>query len=161
MKRIYDHPILAFLISLFILLVVVYVLVDHKVSLRVLAEPVAQTRHGITIKIEDALLFSDKTQVFLSVKNISFKDYSHRKDLIGCISDAKIRLPSRTLLQQENFPYNTPGDSRIGIMIVFGAIPYKANNVTLTISCLMFTFPGLAPENWELPMHFIPAPPVR
>jgi hypothetical protein len=38
-------------------------------------------------------------------------------------------------------------------------VPVDVNQATLVISCLFQTRPGMAPENWEIPLHFIPAPP--
>ena len=38
-------------------------------------------------------------------------------------------------------------------------LPAAVNDAKLVISCLFHTRPGAAPEDWEIPLHFVPAPP--
>ena len=38
-------------------------------------------------------------------------------------------------------------------------IPANIDQATFVLPCIQETLPGLAPENWELPLRFIPAPP--
>ena len=40
----------------------------------------------------------------------------------------------------------------------YPAIPADVNEAVLVIPCLANTLPGKAPENWELPLRFVPAP---
>ena len=42
---------------------------------------------------------------------------------------------------------------------VFAAIPVNVNDVTFALPCIQDTLPGKAPENWEVSLHFVPAPP--
>ncbi len=38
-------------------------------------------------------------------------------------------------------------------------LPAAVNDAKLVISCLFNTRAGAAPEDWEIPLHFVPAPP--
>lgn len=85
MKIIRTRPLAAVLLALFALLVlsgVAYAvgnmlgyipgvgIVDQRTPIRVLAKPVSQTRDGITLTVEQAILTADKTVVVFKVEGI-------------------------------------------------------------------------------------------
>jgi hypothetical protein len=42
---------------------------------------------------------------------------------------------------------------------VFGPVPVEVEDATFFISCLLGTIPGKLPEDWKVPLQFVPAPP--
>ena len=38
-------------------------------------------------------------------------------------------------------------------------VPADVNEAAYVLPCIVNTLPGKAPENWELPLHFMAAPP--
>lgn len=174
MTTLRTRPLVALLIALLILLVlsgVVYALgrslgyipglglVDQNVPMRVLAEPVSQTRGGITITVKDAILNSDMTTLVLTVENIPLDKLSHPADA-QCRQFAELRLPDGTLLQVEAGTQG--GRNELGTFdgrFKYAPLPANVNDATLLIPCIQDAAPGVLPEKWKLPLHFIPAPP--
>jgi WD40-like Beta Propeller Repeat len=120
-------------------------IVDESSPIRVLAEPVSVTRDGITITVTSATLTADKTQVDFRVFGVPGSAYPTSEDVHGCFSQPYLRLADGTQLIQVNFGYQS--------------VPAGVNEAVFVIPCIDETLPGKAPENWELPLHFIAAPP--
>jgi hypothetical protein len=126
-------------------------------QIRVLAAPVSQTRDGVTVTVKQVLLDSERTVLTYSVEGIPPEAWGN-KSLDECPEKGFLRLPDGTLL---------PGRAIGGDRWYTGyeerndykAIPLDVNNAELVISCLLWTLPNRAPENWVIPLHFIPAPP--
>jgi len=118
-------------------------LVSTDAPLRVLAEPVEQTRDGVTITVVNALLSAEQTRIEYHTFGVPRSAYPDREDIIGCIEPEYLRLPDGTRLVRS-------GD--------FPAVPSTVNEAVLVIPCLADTLPGKAPENWELPLRFVAAP---
>ena len=119
-------------------------LISTDAPLRVLAEPVEQTRDGVTITVVNALLSADQTRIEYHVFGVPRSAYPDREDVVGCIEPEYLRLPDGTRLVRS-------GD--------LPAVPPSVNEAVLVIPCLADTLPGKAPENWELPLRFVAAPP--
>lgn len=138
-------------------------IVSQETPLRTLAAPVTVERDGITLTVTQVLLSADKTIVVYRVENIppeavagNFIEGATPPPL--CESRDSLRLPDGTVMQ----PSNEQGSGWITgykWRETFEAIPADVNEATLFISCLMDTIPGKAPENWEIPLRFVPAPP--
>ena len=174
MQTLRTRPILAMLIALLILLAlsgVVYALgrslgyipglglVDQNAPMRVLAEPVSQTRDGVTITIKEAVISSDMTTIVFTVENIPFDRLSPPQDA-QCRQFAELRLPDGTLLQVGVGTQG--GHNELGTYegrFKYAPVPANVNCATLLIPCVQDAAPGVLPENWELPLRFIPAPP--
>lgn len=118
-------------------------LVSTETPLRVLAEPVEQTRDGVTLTVTSALLSADSTHIEYRVFGIPRDAYPDSEAIAGCMQQEYLRLPDGTKLERMND---------------YPAIPANVNEAILVIPCLANTLPGKAPENWELPLRFIPAP---
>ena len=118
-------------------------LVSTDAPLRILEQPVEQTRDGVTLTVTSALLSADQTRIEYRVFGIPRDAYPDSEDVPGCIQHEYLRLPDGTHLERMN---------------VYPAVPAIVNEVVLVIPCLANTLPGKAPENWELPLRFIPAP---
>ena len=121
-------------------------IVDLSAPIRVLAEPVSITRDGVSITVTSATLTGDRTNIDYRTFGIPGSAYPEREDEMGCILQPYLRLPGSTelILSNKDFP----------------PIPAKVNEAILVVPCIINTLPGKVPENWELPLRFIPAPPA-
>ncbi|MBL8076699.1 MAG: DUF4179 domain-containing protein [Anaerolineales bacterium] len=169
MQTLRTRPVLVVLIALLILLAlsgVAYAIgkslgyipglgiVDQSAPLQVLAEPVSQTQDGITITVKDAIASADKTIVTYAVENIPPEKLSPAKD-VPCPDWPQLKLPDGTLYELSG------GDGNVHEMrLIYAPLPANVQDVTLLIPCIQgaghVTLP--LPENWELPIRFIPAP---
>ena len=129
-------------------------IVEQGAPIRVLTEPVTVTRDNITLTVTDAILTADKTIVIYTLENVPWSAYSHDENVGGCPGMADLRLPDGEILKIVGGG-GTLGKNRFD----YPAIPMNVNEATFILPCISGTLPGLAPENWELPLHFKPAPP--
>lgn len=120
-------------------------IVDQSASIRVLAEPVTVTRDGISITVTSAILTGDKTHIEYRIFGVPGSAYPDREDVMGCTMQEYLRLPNGTQLAR--------------IDNDFEPVPAEINATSFIMPCIFNTLPGKAPENWELPLRFIPAPP--
>jgi len=129
-------------------------LVDQSAPLRILAEPVSVTRDGVTLLVSSAILSADQTVVSYSLKDVPWEALSHQEDVPGCMGLAALRLPDgRELASQDG------GSTLNTFTFSYPPIPAEVNDAMLVLPCIMDTLPGKAPENWEVALHFVPAPP--
>jgi hypothetical protein len=129
-------------------------IVDQNVSLRVLEEPVTDTRDGITVTVTQAFLTLNKTELTYTVQGVPWSALSHDENVAGCPTNSDLRLPDGTLLKSAGgggTPYEMTFD--------YPPVPANVNQATFVLPCIMETLPGLAPENWELPLRFTALPP--
>jgi hypothetical protein len=119
--------------------------VDQSAPIRVLAEPVTVKRDEIYVTINSAILTRDKTHIEYRIFGVPGSAYPDREDVAGCTQPPYLRLPDGAQLEQigNDFP-PVPGD---------------VNNAVFVLPCILNTLPGKAPEHWELPVRFEPAPP--
>ena len=129
-------------------------IVDQNASLRVLEGPVTETRDGITVTVKQAFLTFDKTVLTYTVEGVPWSALSHNENVAGCSEAANLRLPDGTLLMLTGGG-GTPQESTIN----YPPIPANVNHATFVLPCIMETLPGLAPENWELPLRFTATSP--
>jgi hypothetical protein len=131
--------------------------VETNSPLRVLAEPVSQTRDGITITVKEAVASADKIVVIFTIDNIPFDKLSHQVDQPGCGMNVEMRLPDGTSLRSSGGSGEGWGTGYKNTF-TYAAVPANINEAVLVIPCIMDVLPGVLPENWELPLRFIPAP---
>ena len=129
-------------------------IVDQNASLRMLEGPVTETRDGITVTVTQAFLTSDKTVLTYTVEGVPWSALSHNENVVGCSAGADLHLPDGTLLK-----FTGGGGTPHELTFNYPPIPANVNQATFVLPCIMNTLPGLAPENWELSLRFIPAPP--
>ena len=184
-----THPLAVILLVLFILLVlsgVVYALgrslgyipgfgvVDQNVPMRILAEPVSQTRDGITITIDEILLTSDKMFLTVTAENIPNNLMLPMSDTttVTCEGNWVYQLPDGSQLKFEReggngseepfdngdltkLSYRGRGYAKLSVPININEI----TDITLHIPCVTSDIlAGSLPENWEFHLKFIPAP---
>jgi hypothetical protein len=119
-------------------------IVDQSAPIRVLAAPVIATREGISITVTSATLTADKTHIEYRIFGVPGTAYPDREDVIGCIKPEYLRLPDGTKLERtQDLP----------------PVPSNVNEAVFVIPCIDNTLPGKVPENWELSLRFVPAPP--
>jgi len=127
-------------------------IVEQNAPLRALEKPVSQTRDGITLTITQAFLSPEKTVVTYTLEGVPWYAYSHNEAVHGCIQGAALRLPDGTLL-----PFIGGGGPPTQVTVNFPPIPAKVDSFTFVLPCIQDTLPGLAPENWVLPLRVVPA----
>ena len=127
-------------------------------QVRMLAEPVSITRDGVTLTVEELWAASDRTLIQYSVEGWPWGTLVINAPSNGCLDPAILRLPDRELTitePQSSFGWATGYE----LKSMYPAIPSTENTVTLLMPCLIMALPGEAPENWEVPLPLVPAPP--
>ena len=128
--------------------------VDQNTPIRVLSEPVAITREDITLTVLDAYLTDEKTILSYSIDNIPYSALSHDENIVGCSEPGSLLLPDGTTLKIKN-GWGSQGQSNN----TYAPIPNDIDEARFMLPCLPGTLPGKAPENWDVPLQFNPAPP--
>lgn len=161
-------------------------LVDQSIPLRMLIEPVSLTREGITLTVEQVVLSADKTVLVYKVEGIppeAYADegneegsssytssssinlegtpevsYSALQNFARCSSNDRLLLPDGSTVNAtggEGSGWSSGFERRLD----YGSIPWEVNEATFTVSCIDGTSLGTLPEDWEISLHFVPAPP--
>lgn len=177
MNTLRTRPVLATLIVLIILLTLsggVYALgrslgyipgiglVDQSAPIRILAEPVSQTRDGITISLSEAVLTANKTVIVYTVENIPQEKLSRDVAIPGCGSKPEERpflKISADLIPKDLGSEINGWGTGYNARHIFGSLPADVNDAMLIIPCIENALRGSLPENWEIPLRFVPAPP--
>lgn len=120
-------------------------IVDSSAPMRVLAEPVIAVQKGIAVTVTSAVLTADRTHIEYRIFGVPGSAYPTREDVQGCIQSDYLRLPDGIQLD------HLGGD--------FQPVPANVNEATLVIPCIFNTLPNTVPENWEISLRFVPAPP--
>ncbi|HAF62600.1 MAG TPA: hypothetical protein DCK95_09790, partial [Anaerolineaceae bacterium] len=128
-------------------------IVEEGTTIRVLAEPVTQTRDDITLTVHEAYLTDEKTIIVYSIQNVPQSALSHDESVVGCSDAGSLILPDGTRLE-----IVSGQGSGYRAEHIYPAIPESVDKATFVLSCIQGTLQGKAPENWELNLHFIPAP---
>jgi hypothetical protein len=132
-------------------------IVEQGAPIRVLAEPVTATRAGVTVTVKQAVLSMDKTVILYTVSGIPASAYPQQEKTVGCYASPDVQLPDGTRLS-----FSTGGGGAAPgyeIRDVYSAVPANVNTATFLLPCIGGTLPGSLPENWSLPLRFVPAPP--
>ena len=176
MMTLRARPLVAFLIAVLVLLALsgaAYALgralgyfpglglVPQDGQFRVLPAPVSQTRDGITVTITQAISNADQMSVMLNVENVPAEKQSFQisPDRKTCASHPELRFPNGESVQMSGGEIN-PFAGGYRAWYKFSSVPMNAAEVTLFIPCIQgATAPGILPENWNLSVHFVPAPP--
>ncbi len=113
-------------------------------SIRVLAQPVSQTKDGVTVSIKNGVFTNDRSTLEVSFENVpASAHFSQNFGKPVCEEESYLLLPDGTQL--------TGYDS-------FDAIPADVNEAVFVLPCIPMRTLGKAPENWQLSLKFIPAP---
>jgi hypothetical protein len=108
------------------------------------------------------VLTAGKTVIVYKVENIPQEKLSRDHTAPGCGSkpeDHTFLKTSEDLLPKD-LGYEMDGwGAGYNVRHIFDPLPANVNDATLIIPCIADALQGALPENWELQMHFIPAPP--
>ncbi len=128
-------------------------LVEQGAAIRVLAQPVSLTRDGITITIIQATLTTEKTVIVYRTEGIPAAARPKGESAASCNPSApSLQLPDGTELKIIGGE-GSQSESRMTLP----AIPAGVYAVKFHLPCLADVAPGKAPENWEIPLRFMPA----
>ncbi len=140
-------------------------LVPQAAQFRVLSQPVSQTRDGITVTITQAISNADQTSVALKVENVPAgkQSFQVQPEASTCTaypdSYPELRFPDGQSVKISSAGID-PSTGGYTAWYKFSSIPLNASEATLFIPCVQGAIaPGVLPENWEVPMRFVAAPP--
>jgi len=115
-------------------------LVEQETSIRMLQEPVRQTREGITVAVNQAFLLEDETRIDYGVSGVPLSAYPEREVVTGCIEPPYLQLPDGTQMD-----INAP-------------VPDNIYEAVFVLPCIFNTLPDTTPTGWQLPLIFVDAP---
>lgn len=142
----------------------------QKDSLRVLAEPVSQTREGITVSIEQVVVDSERTIIIYNTEGLTIAAANSKGEGGGPFgSPHLLRLPDGTTLEESTGYSGTPEPLLNNIKteggwpnyvwrLVYPPVSRQVNELTLMIPVLQNMPVGAAAENWEITFQLKPAP---
>lgn len=131
--------------------------VDQNVPLRELAEPVSITQDGFTLRVDKAILSSEKTMVMYSLDGITADMQSSSPGCDGENFAPVMRLPGGSKLELElRGSFNSNSQSEV----IFAPMPADVNDATLIINCINYASPEQVPQYWEVPLQFVTASPA-
>ena len=138
--------------------------VDQNTPFHVLAEPVSQTREGVTVTVEKAIMNADNVLLTYKVDGLTSDKFSFLEPLNTCFSFEELRFPGGESVKPSGGVSSNPVDggfeSGFGSTNKYGPVPAGVTDAIFFIPCINGALsPGILPENWELPLHFVPAPP--
>lgn len=164
MKTLHARPVISIIILMFVLSLlsgVVYAvghtlgyipgigIVNQDTPIRTLDQPATTERDGIKLTVNDAVLTSEKAIVLYTLENVPWDILSQQESEPGCHDLPFLRLPDGSMLaSSEGGGYSTQ------MRVVYPPIPAGVDEVTFILPCIMNSMPGLAPEDWELPISF-------
>lgn len=127
-------------------------------EVRALAAPVSVTRDGITLTVEEMWSASDRTFIRYAVAGWTVDMQKIQSSGDGCLDTPILRLPEQelTLAQPQAVTHWSPDYE---MKSIYPAIPSTVNEVTFVMPCVLLASPGEAPENWEVSLQLVPAPP--
>jgi hypothetical protein len=128
-------------------------ILEQGTPIRILSEVVIDTRNEIRLTISEGYFTDEKSILIYSVENVPYSVLSHDENVVGCSEFPYLILPDGTRL-------TTTGSWGNGMKahITLPPVPEIVDEVAFVLPCVLNSLPGLAPENWELPIKIIPAP---
>lgn len=131
--------------------------VQEGASLRILAEPASAEREGITLQVTEGAADDLHTVVIYQADGLSLEAANSQGEGAMTGGWAILSLPDGSILTQsggEMKGWGTGYQTRL----VFPALPKGVGEFTLLIERLESMPSGAAPENWQIPLKFEPAP---
>jgi len=134
-------------------------LVDTSSPFRQLAEPVSDTRDGVTLDIQSAFLSADGTIITYTMSDLPAEIKHTRFGEPECNIPAYLTLPNGSQVEASGSSGGlTPGGSFVHEIRFSGPFPADFNQATLVFPCLEGTVRGKGPEDWQFALAFKPAP---
>jgi hypothetical protein len=130
--------------------------VESEGALRTIAAPLAVTRDGITLTVEQAVFDSKRSILVYSVEGIPWEARATAGDSAECLSLPALQPEGSAAMEATGAEMSGWG-SGYRTHLTYGAVPAAADRVTLRVPCLTGARPGAAPEDWELTLVLAPA----
>ena len=129
----------------------------HEGPLRELAEPASLTQGQVTLRVDQALLSDEKTQISYTLLGAGDGLTVSEEHLCpGVQNRPLLRLPDGRELELRGNGLHIDLPSYVGD-ITYTSIPAEVNSATLIINCLENSLPERVPQHWEIPLRFAPA----
>ncbi len=134
-------------------------LVDTSSPFRQLAEPVSDTRDGVTLDIQSAFLSADQTIITYAMSALPAEMKSARFGDPECFTPAYLILSDGSKIEAAGSSGGPTPDGSYANNIRFSdPVPANFNQATLVFPCLEGTVRGKGPEDWQFALTFKPAP---
>jgi hypothetical protein len=130
--------------------------VESEGTLRTIAAPLAVTRDGITLTVEQAVFDSKRSILVYSVEGIPWEARAASEDSAECLGLPTLQPEGGAALEAAGADMRGWG-SGYRTRLTYGAVSAAADRVTLRVPCLTGARPGAAPEDWELTFELVPA----
>jgi hypothetical protein len=130
----------------------------HDGQIRVLAEPASETRDGVTVTVEQAFLNREQTTLVYSVRGLPDSATVNHSPGQPCEYRAALVLPDGgdpIMASPRGLGGAYDGYAH---RLDYAALPPAVESAELQITCLFNALSGAAPEDWRLPLRFVPAP---
>jgi hypothetical protein len=138
-------------------------------GIRVLEQPVAIVRDGITLAVEQVVVFSDYIELVYTVRDIPHAilfDPFTDDTAFACggpasypnlvLSDGTVIYPESYLLDGKAFGLNEAYARSYLIHIYKADVPAQVSEMKLVLDCLELAGLDRSPRNWEVPFHIVP-----
>lgn len=133
-------------------------LVDTSSPFRQLAEPVSDTKDGITLAIKSAFLSADQTVITYTMSDLPVEIKPAKFGDPECSTPAYLTLPDGSKVEASATGGNLAPDGSFVYDIRFsGPFPANFDRATLVFPCLEGTARGSGPEDWPMVLTFKPA----
>jgi hypothetical protein len=136
-------------------------LVDQTLPLRAQPGPAAQSRDGYTVTVENAIIDTQHTIISFKVEG-PFEGESAQPagNITGlCFRSPTLRLPDETVFTApDDLPAET-WQNGYRAQVSYPSLPADINEAVLVQPCLHGLPAGQGPQDWEIPLSFVPAPP--
>ncbi len=132
--------------------------VDQSAPLRVLAYPATSTSGDYTLRVESAVLDSNRTVIDYTITGAfpTWDDPALKPEV--CSLTPLLRLPDNSELRWLSQEFG-PGPTGLQLQVIYPALAPAVDSAVLVFPCLPELPTGEGPQNWELPLAFAPAPP--
>ena len=133
-------------------------LVDTSSPFRQLAEPVSDTRDGVTLDIQSAFLSADQTIITYAMSALPAEMKSARFGDPECFTPAYLILSDGSKIEAAGSSGGPTPDGSYANNIRFSdPVPANFNQATLVFPCLEGAAQGMGPEDWQFALAFKPA----
>jgi predicted ATPase len=134
-------------------------LVDTSSPFRQLAEPVSDTRDGVTLNIHSAFLSADGTIITYTMSDLPAEIKHARFGEPECNLPAYLTFPDGSKIEAYGSSSGiTPDGSYANSIRFIDPVPANFNQATLVFPCLEGTARDKGPEDWQFALAFKPAP---
>lgn len=134
-------------------------LVDTSSPFRQLAEPVSDTRDGITLAVQSVFLSADQTIITYTMSDLPAEVKRAQFGDRECMTPAHLSFADGSRMESSGSSGGLTPDGSFVHRIQFShPLPANVNQATLVFPCLTGTAQSKGPQNWQIALSFKPAP---